>query len=388
MESAEHLVPAVEGDPGAALKKNDIVWVNMKFLAIAGLFSLSAFGGTFEDLAAQAAAARQANDTAKAVGLYRQALAIKPDWAEGWWSLGTLFYDGDRYADGARAFSAYVTLDEKNPMGWGFLGLCEFETGGHERSLEHIRKALAAGAIEPSIEQVLRFHEVLLLDKLGLFDQAMPRLRPFVKRGTKNTALLAAIGLTALRRPLLPAEIPAQDQPVVAAAGKAAYFWMANDEQATAAAFKTLLESYPNAAGVHYFYATYLLAFRPAEEAYAEFKRELEVQPKNPDARATVALLMLRAGFEAQALSLAKQAAEDGPKSATAQYAYGLLLAQTGKFDEGIARLETAEHLDPANIEYHMGLAGAYSRAGRHEEARKERQKSIEMAHEGDSGAR
>jgi superkiller protein 3 len=360
----------------------------MKLLAIFGLFSLSVFAGRFEDLAAQAAAARQANNVAKAVGLYRQALAIKPDWAEGWWSLGTLFYDGDRYADGARAFSAFTTLDEKNPMGWGFLGLCEFETGGHERSLEHIRKALAGGAIEPSIEQVLRFHEVLLLDKLGLFDQAMPRLRPFVKSGTKNTALLAAIGLTALRRPLLPKEIPAAEQGSVAAAGLAAYYWMANDEPAAAAAFKTLLASYPNAAGVHYFYATYLLAFRPAEEAYAEFKRELEVQPRNADARATIALLMLRAGLIAQALPLAKQAAEDGPKSATAQYAYGLLLAQTGKFEEGIARLETAERLDPANIEYHMGLAGAYSRAGRHEEARKERQKSLEMAHEGDSGAR
>ena len=52
-----------------------------------------------------------------------------------------------------------------------------------------------------------------------------------------------------------------------------------------------------------------------------------------------------------------------------AQYAYGLLLAGTGDLQQAIEHLETAERLDPANVEYHMGLAGAYSKAGRHADA-------------------
>jgi tetratricopeptide (TPR) repeat protein len=340
---------------------------------------------TFEQLAAQAESAKQANNVGKAMELYQQALALKPGWVEGWWSVGTLAYDGDQYATGVRAFSEFVKLDEKTAMGWGFLGLCEFETGAHEKSLEHIRRALEIGTgVEPSIEQVLRFHEVLLLNKLGLFDQANPRFMPFVRRGIRNQTLLLAVGLTALRRPLLPNEIPAGEQPLVAAAGQAAYFWMAGDERQTASAFKALLAGYPNAPGVHYLYASYLLSFRPAEEAVVELKHELEVNPHNADARATAALLMVRAGASSTALPVAKQAALDGPTCPMAQYAYGLILGGTGDLAEAIAHLEKAEKLDPSNIEYHVGLAGVYSKAGRNEDARRERQTSIALAKEGD----
>jgi Flp pilus assembly protein TadD len=68
-----------------------------------------------------------------------------------------------------------------------------------------------------------------------------------------------------------------------------------------------------------------------------------------------------------------------------AQYAYGLILAGSGNLPEAIVRLEAAERLDPANIEYHMGLAGAYSNAGRNEDARRERRTSIALARESDS---
>jgi Flp pilus assembly protein TadD len=98
-----------------------------------------------------------------------------------------------------------------------------------------------------------------------------------------------------------------------------------------------------------------------------------------------IALLMVRGGASTTALPFAKQAAEDGPKSPMAQYTYGLILASTGDLRQAIERLETAERLDSANIEYHMGLAGAYSKAGRHEDARRERSRSIAMAKERES---
>lgn len=354
------------------------------FVCSAALLTLRA--DAFDDLALQASAARAANDVPKAIGLYRQALEIKPEWTEGWWFLGTLSYDSDQYKWGVEAFSRFVKLDEKVAMGWGFLGLCEFETGDREPSLEHIRRALSIGTgIEPAIDQVLRFHEVLLLTKLGLFDQATPRFIAFVRRGIKNQMLLTAIGLTALRQPLLPNEVPAEAQPLVAAAGQAAYLWMAGENTKTDAAFKELLNAYPRMPGVHYLYGSYLLSYRPVEEAVAEFKHELEVNPHSADARATVALLMVRAGALSTALPIARQAAADGPTCPMAQYAYGLILADSGALKEAIERLETAERLDPANIEYHMGLAGVYSKAGRNEDARRERTTSIALAKEGGS---
>src|SRR5580658_1636188 len=147
----------------------------MKALAaiIGVLIALSgARAATFEDLAAQASAARDANDVPKAMELYRQALELKPAWAEGWWFLGTLAYDSDQYQTGARAFGQFVKLEDKAAAGWAFLGLCEFETGEYEHALQHSRRGLEIGTgLESGVEQVLRFHEALLLTRLGLFDQ-------------------------------------------------------------------------------------------------------------------------------------------------------------------------------------------------------------------------
>ena len=68
-----------------------------------------------------------------------------------------------------------------------------------------------------------------------------------------------------------------------------------------------------------------------------------------------------------------------------AQYTYGLTIAAGGDLATAIERLETAERLDPANIEYHMALAGVYSKAGRHDDARRERRTSIALARENDT---
>ena len=353
-------------------------------LAILAASSLEA--ATFEELAAKANAARDANNIPEAIDFYQQALELKPDWSDGWWFLGTLAYDSDRYEIGRRAFNEFVKLQENAGGGWSFLGLCEFETADYPHALEHIQRGLKmANGLDPAIEQVLRFHEAMLLTRLGLFDQAMPRYMPLVQRGIQNPVLTLAIGLTALREPRLPKEVPADKQDLVAAAGKAARYWMAGDTAQTGPAFQSLLGSYPTAPGVHYFYASYLLSFRPAEEALVELKRELELHPHHPDARATIALLMVRAGAMEQALPLARQAAEDGPSSPIAQFTYGLILDENGDLQQSIQRMESAERLDPANLEYHMGLAGVYSKAGRPEDARRERRISIQMAKE--SGA-
>jgi Flp pilus assembly protein TadD len=208
---------------------------------------------------------------------------------------------------------------------------------------------------------------------------------PFVRRGVKNQTLVAGIGLTALRLALLPNEVPDGQQALIAAAGQTAYLWMVGDDSKTEPAFKALLDHYPKAPGVRYFYATYLLSFRPAEEAVVELKHELEVNPRSADARATIALLMVRAGASSAAFPLARQAVQDGPQSPIAQYTYGLILAGTPDLRQAIEHLEAAERLDPASIEYHMGLASAYSNAGRHEDARRERRRSIALARESDS---
>lgn len=34
-----------------------------------------------------------ANQTDEAINLYEQAVTLRPSWSEGWWDLGTTFFD-------------------------------------------------------------------------------------------------------------------------------------------------------------------------------------------------------------------------------------------------------------------------------------------------------
>ncbi|HUE20575.1 MAG TPA: tetratricopeptide repeat protein [Bryobacteraceae bacterium] len=338
---------------------------------------------TFDELAGLAAAAREADRVPQAINLYRQALQLKPDWSEGWFYLGTLYYDSDRYADAQPAFAQFVKLADK-PAGWAFLGLCEFETGGYAQARQHLQKALDGG-LAPEIEAVVRFHQTLLLTRLGLFDQALYWYKALVSGGIHDPALIAGLGLNSLSKPMLPAETPPERREFIAAVGRTAYVWLSGDNAKTEAAFRALLEAYPSAPGVHNLYARYLLTSRP-DAAMPELRRELELDPQSVEASAMLALLLLQAGQRSDASSYAQKAAADGPSSALAQYACGSVLADIDP-KEAARHLETAARLDPSNVEYHATLAHLYSRSGRNDDARRERKIAIRLARQaGSSG--
>jgi tetratricopeptide (TPR) repeat protein len=346
---------------------------------------------TFDTIAAKAAAARDANDLITAARLYKQAVAMRPDWAEGWWFLGSLAYDSDQYAVGQDAFTHLVKLDDK-AAGWSLLGLCEFETRAYAPSLDHIQHALAMGdAVPKEMLPALRFHEAELLAKSGLFDQALQKYIWFAHRGNPNPALYSAIGLAALRTPMLAREIPADQQELFSIAGMTAFHWMATDFAEADAGFHALLSRYPSAPNVHYLYGSYLLPSRP-DQAMTEFMRELQLNPASADALAMVALEYLQHDDLKAALSYASRSVASKPVEASsapplAHYVYGLILTRTGDLQKGVEHLEEAEKLDPANLEYHIVLAGAYSKLGRSKDSRRERLLTISMAREEEPSA-
>src|SRR3712207_3699090 len=79
----------------------------------------------FDQLAAEANAAREGDRLEEAVDKYRRALALRPQWAEGWWYLATIHYDRDNYAEAARGFKEAARLQPKAGAAWAMLGICE-----------------------------------------------------------------------------------------------------------------------------------------------------------------------------------------------------------------------------------------------------------------------
>ncbi len=337
---------------------------------------------SFEELSARATAARQANDIPHAIEFYRQALQLNSKWDEGWWFLGSLSYDTDQYADGRDALAHFVELQPNAAPAWGLLGLCEFETGDYAQSLAHIQHSLSlATPADPQMDVVLRYHEALLLTRTGDFDKALQKYARFAHDGAPNNSILLSMGLATLRRPLLPKDIPAGQQDLFVTAGKAAFLTMAGHSMEGEQAFEDLLARFPNAENVHYAHGLTLLATDP-DQAIEEFKRELQIDAANPAANSMLAWVLLRRSEFQPALPYAERAAKEEPKSAIAQFVFGRLLVETGAVARGIEHLETAEKLDSGFLESHLSLATAYSRIGRTQDARRERQISMDLTKE------
>lgn len=350
---------------------------------IAGLLPLLAGAqdspNDFRSLAAQATTARVENQSPQAIQLYKQALQLNPEWKEGWWYLGLLQYGKDSYSAAEEALTHYIALDRDAGPAFALRGLCEFETGDYGVSLQDIERGLSLGAgNQLRNEQILRYHEALLLARLGRFQDALRAYAWFANKGITSPELMEQIGLAGLRTSEMPTDAGEKQRSLFAAAGNAAYQYMAGHESEARALFRELFQQFPDAPNAHLLYG-YLLFERDPEEALGEFKRELGVAPSNSGANIMLAWAYLMQNDPAAALPYAEKVQQDQATLPIAHLVLGRSLVGTGDVLNGIRHLEKAKQLDPGNLEVHIGLAEAYSKAGRKEDAWRERMESLRV---------
>lgn len=347
---------------------------------------LLAVSSQFADLSRQAAAARESNQVDKAVQLYRECVRVQPAWAEGWWYLATLLYDRNDFGAAEEAFAHSVKIDPKSAPGWAMLGLCEFQTRQFERALQHLQKGLTLGlGGNPQIESVSRYHTALLLTHFGEFEPALQVLMQLAAEGSDDPNTIAACGTAALRMPLLPAELAskltADKREIVVQVGHAVYDTGAHRAAQAKREFDDLALKYPLTPEIHYLYGGFLL-LGDSDAGIRELKRELEISPRHVAARMQLAYEYLKQGEAAAGLPYAEQAVELDPDSFVARNALGRLLVETGDLKRGIGELERARELAPQSPENRVALASAYAKAGRKEDASRERAEFLRLKKE------
>ena len=331
------------------------------------------------DLVAQASAARMQNDVPRAIELYSKAVGRNPKWPDGWWFLGSLKYSAGDYAAARDALSHYVEMIPTAGPAFALRGLCEFETAEYSQALADIQHGISLGAAnQPRNEQILRYHEALLLTRMGNYAAALKAYSFFAKNGVTNQELLTAIGLAGLRMPLMPKDVSPEQQELVSSAGDAAYRFMAGDELSAKHAFGELFQHFPTATNTHFLYG-YLLFANDPYAALTEFQQELKIAPSNADADVMAAWALLLRNAPADALPYAEKATASEPALPSAQLVLGKSLLETGDLEHSLEHLEKALQLEPNNLETHLALAKAYSKSGRKEDARRERLLCLRM---------
>jgi len=350
-------------------------------LALALLFA--AFPSTFPEIAKQASAAREANRVDDAIRLYREGVRIKPAWAEGWWFLGTPYYDTNKFPLAKEALLRFVKLQPDAAPGWAMLGLSEFETRDYKDSLAHLKRGLAGGLTEGDAANVARYHAALLLTHVGQFEMALKTLNELAVRGMDNADTILAMGLASLRVPAFPTELASAKRPLVEDVGRVMFDAGARRGEAAQAGFETLIAKYPNEPEVHYLYGTFLVNNDP-DRAIDEWKREIQISPKHVPARVQLALEYLKRDDPKSALPYPREAVQLDPGSFATHYALGRVLAGSDDVLEGIHELERAHELAPDSPEIRMVLASAYAKAGRPQDAARERAEFLKLQHQRD----
>jgi tetratricopeptide (TPR) repeat protein len=331
-------------------------------------------------IAKKAETARAADQNDEAIRLYRQLVQMKPESAEYWWYLGMLYYEQDQYVEGQAAFHHLTGLKPQMSLGWAMLGLCEFETKNYDRALVHLERAddLKIPS-EHDFYDVARYHLALLMIRDGQFEAAVKVLVDFVQRGKEGPQFTVAMGLAGLRKALLPDEIPALEREMVLDVGQAMCDAAARRAADLDRDIAELIRKYPNTAQIHYLSGSMLLSGDP-DRALEQWKAELTVAPNNALALVSIAQEYLKRGEYQTALPFAEKAVSANPTYFTAHAVLGQVLAD-GNLDipRGIHELETAVRIAPAQPQVHFALGTAYIKAGRKQDAERERAEFLRL---------
>jgi tetratricopeptide (TPR) repeat protein len=287
--------------------------------------------------------------------------------------VGAIFYEKDQYQLGRDAFQNVVALEPNRGAAWGMLGLCQFQTGEYERAVVSLQRGRTLGLSDnPELESVVRYHTALLCIRFEQFEVAFDILREFMKSGNESSKVVEAFGLTLLRMPFFPKEVPPDKRELVVLAGQAGFDMAARRLEHARTTFDTMLVRYPNEPNVHYSFGVFLLS-QEADAALKEFKRVLELAPAHYPSMVQMAFEYLKRDQFADGLPLAEKAVQIAPKMYPARNVLGRILLELGQTDRAIKELEEGVRLAPSSPEMHFALARAYTKAGRKEDASRER---------------
>jgi tetratricopeptide (TPR) repeat protein len=344
---------------------------------------------TFESAARRAQAARDAARDVEAIEAYQAALALRPDWDEGLWYLGTLLYQSGRREEADTVFERFLQLKPQTGAGWVLRGFCSFETGDYKAAADLLRRGLGLGLRgNAELDALARLRLAVALVKTYQFEAATLPLTILARATPEKPEVVTAVGLALLRMAMLPSEVPAERRDLVEKTGRAGAYHLAERGADAEREYAELVAAYPDEPWIHYAQGVFLLR-TDSERGMAALKRELQVNPGNVLACLEIAFELLKLHRNDEAKAVAERAVELAPTLFATHAALGRALVELGEVDPGIRELEQASRLAPESAEVRFSLARAYARAGRETDAARERAEftRLQQARAGAGGA-
>lgn len=318
----------------------------------------------------RAEAARAGGRLEESVPVFERALRCDPGRADGWWGLGSVLYEMDRYAEASVAFRHVTRLAPQKGDGFAMLGLCEAKLGRNREALDHLARGRRLGLRnDPAFARVVWFHEGTLLLQQGRFGEAQERFEALARDGAPAREIAWPLGAAVLG--VLPsADTAARGtlMPVLESAGQAQYFAARKEIPAAREYWQAFLRDYGDRRNAHFAYGRFLLSIYDDDGAVKEFEAELARDPGH--VLAHVGIAGTKAGQDPEfALPYAEKAVKLAPGLGEAHFLLGMILLNLDRPGRALTELEAARRLSPREAKVYFQLARAYARNGRAAEA-------------------
>jgi len=329
----------------------------------------------FETIAKQAETARIQERVPDAIRLYREGTRLSPSWNEGWWYLGNLLYDQDRFPEASIAFQHLLSETAHRSPAYAFLGICDYEAGKYDDALAQFRTWASSGwAAPPELFEIAVFHFALLLTRDGKPVESLYLLASLAPHMGDVPHLAEAMGLASLRMRYLPENYPPELRERIWLAGKAAEYAAQDPKDFTHAEefAARLVALYPDQPDVHYLRGSIYTFEAKSAEAEPEYREELKISPDHAPALVALAAIDLDKADLVEADQLARKAVAADPGNAEAHHLLGRVLLTNRDFPASASELEAAKRIAPNSAPVRLHLAMAYRRLGRVREAEAE----------------
>lgn len=297
------------------------------------------------------------------------------DKATGEWNLAMQYYSTRRFQDAISSLKPWVIQHPDDGTAWAILGLSEFEMKDYNNALVHLQRGQSLGFHgNPEAVQLANYHLAILLNRAGEFEQASRALAAVDRSATMASQIQVALGMSLLRVPKLPDQIPASEISLLQRAGQISELTQNSKYDAAFQQYQTLLRQYPDQPFLHYAYGIELSALSRYNEATAEMRRTMQLAPTSELPDVQLASIALRQDRPQDALKPAQHAVQLAPNSAEAHYELGRTYLALAQQQAAIHELQIASSLMPNSPEIHFSLAQAYAKADEPQKSKQERE--------------
>jgi tetratricopeptide (TPR) repeat protein len=328
-------------------------------------------------LAREAQTALDKEDFDAAIRGYEKLVKLVPGSPEFQTKLGVAFYSSGRPQDAVQAFARALKLKPGFLEARNYLGASLAESGRCQEAIPLLLKD-AHLISNPELKRTAEADGLKCAMALEQEEGALDFLRLLKRDFPKDPEVLylnvhvySDLSTLASQHLLMSAPASYQVHELYAEVLEMQEKW---DE--AEAEYRRVLAIDPHLRGIHFRIGRLLLS-KPKtetakEEAKQEFEEELKLDPRNAGGEYVLGELARQARDFPQAIEHFTRASQLDPMMGDAFIGLGKSLVSAGRIADAIAPLENAVKLQPENPVAHYQLAFAYRRSGRTPEAEKE----------------